>query len=335
MISQVVASRAEALATDMKYCLTSLNPLRPASLVLIDRSLDMLTPLSVSGSKNSLLHRILATNAQQRSTASANGPSAAHWDLLDVSLESPYLSPSLSEDNNGTMSGVSSLPVQITPSISPLPAASSVTDSPYGHVWRSFFMDPEDVTRSILVDVFSHCISTEGGVLPPHKKRGTGAELLAYLQALITSPGTSVAGEIEGDYIRRLGYNPAICEKYMSLLSLSLAAIDSLQRSSAKQFRQHDSGLGSVRASFEGRAYYESRMLQAFSSAMRDGKNRATAAEEAIISEFQLRLCPLSVASESSTASKTPLGKQKRNSTKEINSEHPVDIEHLLMSVVG
>jgi hypothetical protein len=336
MISEVIASRSEAGSTDIKYCLTSLSPLRPASLILIDRSLDMLTPLSVSGSKMSLFHRVLATNAQQRSSMAASGPSPAHWDLIDISLESPYLSPSLSEDENITMSGVSSLPIQITPSISPLPSSDSIIGASYGRIWRSFLMDPEDTTRNILVEVFSQCISAEGGSIPPSKKRGTGAELLAYLQALLASPGVSLPERPEGvnELYRGLGYNPAICEKYLPLLSLTLAAIDSLQRSSAKQFRQHNATLGSVRASIEGRAYYESRMLQTFSSALRDGKSRADAAAESIISEFRLRLSAPSVAADSLSVLKTPTGKQKGNSSKDANVEHPADIEHLFMSVV-
>lgn len=357
MISQAIKSRG---TRSFKYCLNSDSSLEPASLIIIDRSADIFTPSSHSDASSPLLHRVLSTNSRMKiayefekakldtdlSTILTNINNSS-VSLLDIELNSTFLAQPLAPDfipseANFTMSGISSLPVQIVPSICCLPIGEPVTgidesidiQRDFSSVWRSFASDPEDIGRASLVEIFTRYITIEGGVLPPPKKRGLGAELLALAQALIASPGLTQPKS------SHLKFNSKICDKYISLLSLSFAIIDSLQRSSAKQFKQFNESIRPWCASFEGRMFFEQRLMNEFIKNMNElAQNTTNAMNIAVLSELHFRLdsdnASISNAGKSHgklklvSSDNSPISKGSNQTI----SDHPCDIDHLIMSI--
>lgn len=226
--------------------------LLPASLILIDRTLDIFTPsLHPSDSSLSpLLHKIFSSLNRQvghrQKDVTSSFQSIVHdnvstFKLLDIDITCPNAIPLYpegdSDESSITMSGISSLPVQITPSIGRIfdSKVENVTDKTIDQLWRSFISMSEDVSRIQLCGVIRQAILKENGSLPPPKKRGFGAELLVLVQALVTSSGSDKESIPSGITSK---FNVGVCRKYMSLLAFAFAIIDSLQRSSSKQFKQ-------------------------------------------------------------------------------------------------
>ena len=188
--------------------------LQPAALVLIDRTEDLLTPLSAGSGPTPLAHRIMNTlNYCQylpKATTIAvgeNGHNGSKHNVeslqCDVSLQCPLLetvsadvavqmlgmgatdaASTLPKDSNWNvpMSALANLPLQLTPSLLYKP------DSTH-NVLEGILSQSEDAGRAALCNELKAHIQAESGALPPSKKRGLGAEMLAYTQALIVSPG--------------------------------------------------------------------------------------------------------------------------------------------------
>ena len=98
--------------------------------------------------------------------------------------------------------------------------------------------DSEEDGRAALCAALIECINAEGGNLPPPKKRGVGAEIFSLVHELLNAKISEFnsSAKLEANDFRATEYNPIICMKYYNLVSLALAVVDAMQRSSGKQF---------------------------------------------------------------------------------------------------
>jgi len=237
-----------------------------AAVVLVDRSEDYFTPLSCGG-KHPLAHRILNTlkcyqftdrNHDWKSNESRiDGVSIQHAASIapahdcistarriNVKATLPLLAP---------MSGLTRLPFHLSPSLkyhykrdvffqklSPDgDLQNAASESGYGMTQHEknlthlhILSGSEESGRESLVSNLKARIVVEGGRLPLLKKHGLGAEVLAYVQALIDSPGRK-----QTQLTPSLGYNPRVCIQSSEMIALALAVVESMQRSSSKQFQ--------------------------------------------------------------------------------------------------
>lgn len=153
---------------------------------------------------------------------------------------------------NKPLSALANLPLQLNPSIMyAMPNELNKTKE----VSYSIMCGTEEEGKARLCKSLKDAITAEGGVLPPAKKRGLGAEVLACTQALLqtplsttaTSPSEPVTEQNKeefqnyADYRNNtktgLGFNFAVATRSHGLLSVSLAVIEAMQRSSGKQFQ--------------------------------------------------------------------------------------------------
>lgn len=177
------------------------------------------------------------------------------WDaasaLLGVGKDGPEPAQGDIGQWNRPLSALTNLPLQLTPSLrldghaqSPILVAAQ----------QSVLLGTEEEGKAALCEALKVAILSEGGALPPAKKRGLGAEVLAYVQALVQCPlpaavQSSVASDGPRDSLAAaaeayrqdqrsgLGYNYAACARHQGLLSLSLAVVEAMQRSSGKQLQ--------------------------------------------------------------------------------------------------
>jgi hypothetical protein len=259
-------------------------PLQAASLILLDRSEDLCSPCSAGHARDigvPLAHRIINTlnycQYNQSNTAYERAGLSATADAaecpvalsLDVALQAPVLEqydwdtaaaligvsslvpggvPSALTQWNKPMSALTNLPLQLNPSLHLDGKSSSPLLS---EVHRCVLLGTEEEGKTALCDALKAAILAEKGVLPPAKKRGLGAEVLAYAQALVQCPATdrdegvasddatlSAAAAYRCGVQGGLGYNYAVCLRHQGLLSLSLGVIEAMQRSSGKQLQQ-------------------------------------------------------------------------------------------------
>lgn len=261
-----------------------LGPMQPASLVLVDRCEDLWAPCSASagttvaavaeGAGAPLAHRVLNTlNYCQYNAVDSTGPECPLSTQLDVTLQAPVLEQfdwdtasamlGATTNNLGSaqdevrrwnrpMSALMGLPLQLNPSLClDGHARSSVLDA----AQRSVLLGSEEEGKAALCEALKAAILSEGGALPPAKKRGLGAEVLAYVQALVQCPQpaqpqpASASEEVKDSLAAAaeayrqnqqsgLGYNYSACARHQGLLSLSLAVVEAMQRSSGKQLQQ-------------------------------------------------------------------------------------------------
>ena len=245
-----------------------------AALIIIDRSEDLFTPLSCSGS-HPLAHRILNTlkcyqysetveqwnhgarnnydiSVKQLSHISAAESIASTRKILSASEKFPLLSP---------MSGVFNASFPISPSLRyscekdlffQRAAKSedlrkllskdgfSIDDHMSDRTLLEVLTGSEDAGRNSLVRNLKVRIAAEKGEPPPPKKRGLGAEVLALVQALAVSPGErgndGHAPESQKGSSSLSAYSPRTCIQSQGMLALALAVVESMQRSSSKQF---------------------------------------------------------------------------------------------------
>jgi len=143
-------------------------------------------------------------------------------------------------DNNTTKSGnwnvpmsaLANLPLQLTPSLLYKPlttTTSSASNTPSNTtsntthpVVAHLLAGTEEAGRAALCGEIKTAITANSGVLPPPKKRGLGAEMLACAQALIAAPGSGTN-------------NNTATTTAIPLLSLTYTVIECMQRSSQKQ----------------------------------------------------------------------------------------------------
>lgn len=157
------------------------------------------------------------------------------------------------------MTAMGSLPLQVKPSLlykphlDPLSLLVRGSRSEDDNVLQHLMSRGEDEGRDALCGEIKSRIKAENGSFPPAKKRGLGAEVLAYTQALLQAPGRDDPSKLGCADTAVLGYRPATCMRSIELISLSYAVIESMQRSSAKQF----SSICDWQCAFECRAQRE------------------------------------------------------------------------------
>ena len=136
------------------------------------------------------------------------------------------------------MSALAALPLQTLPSLClggatlrlPPPRLRDSTEKDLCGLARALLVGGEEEGRAALCEALRARVVIEGGQLPPNKKRGLGAEVLALTQALVQAPGapglSSVSAsaaalsseevEEDGDYVlvpaaqlrEELGFSP-------------------------------------------------------------------------------------------------------------------------------
>lgn len=228
---------------------TPVAPLQTASLILVDRIEDLFTPILMGGDQP-VLHRVLnavKTDAVQAHTRNESSTDDSRTSddvgddaevLVDIALKPDWLralhaaEDETSTNGGGTsrtdtavsspMNGVSTLAVHHVPSICHLTADGLLP---------ALMTESEDVGRGRLVDALKQHIREERGTLPPAKKRGIGAEILALVQSLLKAPGK------EQPVVGADGH-PTLAPtvRTQSLLAIAATVIETMQRSSAKQF---------------------------------------------------------------------------------------------------
>lgn len=207
-------------------------------MIIIDRFEDLLTPSFGSGVQSLAQRSMNALKIPKE-----NEPNSC---LIDITIESDLIrevkncfltgKTSSSEDASNhllkPMSGLANLSFQTLPSI----CYNSVEEKKFQHHGRhstllySIMTGNEEEGKVELCNEFKLRIHQEKGKLPPEKKRGLGAEILAYSQALIQSKGFE---NMEEESKKE---NPMVSYRSESLLSISSLLIETMQRSSHKQF---------------------------------------------------------------------------------------------------
>lgn len=238
------------------------GPLPTASLILVDRNEDLYTP-AAHGGLCPLAHRIQSTLRYcQYSDEGRRSDSRCDISLLPLSLQMPDENkPDVLNDDTRKlclpMSGVSGVPLQVAPSLCYNRSSDGFmrenaieTDNGTGSSSNTFTSSPnelifavmasdEDRGRQTLCAELKRRVIAEMGTEPPPKKRGLGAEVLAYAQALVEAPGRTkgqTGGRVRLPPAVPTGFSLGTCMRSHGLLSLSLAVVEAMQRSSGKQF---------------------------------------------------------------------------------------------------
>ena len=222
-----------------------------AALLLIDRTEDLFSPTSHGASAASpLAHRVLCALGRQvdlRPTAAATG-AAETYPLCDVGVSSALQAETFALTQTGAcdiawadrpFGAVAGLSIDVASSICPQhvrgpheatgsqqPPSPSLTVLPALH--RLLVSGSEEDLRTALVAALKAAIAHHGGSMPPPKKRGTGAEVLALVQSLLAAPGAGAgAGSAARPSVR-------VCLDEQPLLTLAATVIEAMQRSASK-----------------------------------------------------------------------------------------------------
>lgn len=267
---------------------------RAASLLLVDRSVDLFTP-SQHCPAGPLAHRVLALLPRQvyPGDKQLEGTGLTDVALLQASGgNQELLMPPLALPNTCTgaqpeaeaallypMSALAGLPFPLLPSIAPpfSPENQHCSNALFLH---GMLAQPEEEGREVLCAALT-------SLLPPQqrrggkRKKGLGAELLGLVTAITScekaehdtgNKDDSRESESDGDDET---YSSVVVDAYSGLLGWALAVMEAMQRSSSKQLAIHLQRLdgdgfrrlGGGRASFELRHQRErnvfSRLLQA------------------------------------------------------------------------
>lgn len=338
-----------------------------ASIILVDRSEDWYTPTSYTGVETqSLAHRVY--NALKFSAASSSSQEEedvvmnskndiiqscrtaskkldlviqpSSMTLLEECIGLPQ-NQQQPESNNlalyKPMSALAGLAFQSKPSL--CFHCDEIIQSNSGdmtdRVRELFYTRTEDQFRAMVVEMLKEVIVAEKGTLPANKKRGLGAEILALVQAVLDAPGN---GQPKGIVAYRHGH----------LLSMCLAIIETMQRSSGKQFQSLCNWKCAVDVRF-------ARDLELASALMPNSNNDCMEDFDVVVTKMMklfLQSCHKNVTSSlsSSTSSvntsisssttspqKPPVKKtQTKSATKEDDSKDgPPDAIHILLQLIG
>lgn len=316
---------------DMKKVTTSnsRSSMSLGSLILVDRLEDLFTPI-IQGGEQPVFHRVLnaikmdSLQISDYQTSEESGNAVGKTDefavksvLVDISLQPEWCSSLKDIDNvinpDETasiipvalpMNAMSTLAVHAVPSLCYSPASSSASSNSSSLILE-LMAGAEEQGRGLLVDVLKQSITLEKGSLPPAKKRGIGAEILALVQSLIKAPGQDSSKSMLGTGETE----PSIgtITRSQSLLSLSLTIIETMQRSSAKQF----STVCSWKAALDTRIAREADWVKVL---------QESSDEDAFIAN-------------SAALIQRPLHRNTRR--EDINIDGPVDVSHILLLAIG
>ncbi len=339
------------------------NPysLKQASFILIDRNEDMYTPTSYCGVETqSLAHRVY--NALKFRAASLNEEDQYHGDqlhkssskIIDISLEPLFMTSLREALNDGRvedayeqyfypMSALSGLSFQAKPSICIHSDKGDGQDEEIYQLRKLFFAHSEEEFRTAIVRKLRKVIQLERGSLPVAKKRGLGAEILAYVQAIMDSPGLEFGDSKE-----------SVIYRHINLLSLCLSVIETMQRSSGKQFYS----ICDWKCAVDVRCARDSELRMSMKSIVVDsGVNTNSPHHEdfdAIVTKaMKPLLCSTSLSQKYSSSSlnysqtsavssprksvdKSPSGTKPAKSSKEDDNNYgPVDAIHIILQIIG
>jgi len=249
---------AHRMQNTLRYCQYSPGLSQQGSVhasVLCDvlLSCPLLTSPSTEGEDPTTNDRASCEHKSDDTTTLSIGLSPAE----QLQLSRAYLQPLLEP-----MTAMGSLPLQVKPSLLYKPHLDPLSQQlvrggrcKNDKVLQHLMSRGEEEGRDTLCAEIKSRIKAELGSYPPSKKRGLGAEVLAYTQALLLAPGSQdpLLKLSCVDNSADLGYRPVTCMRSIELISLSYAVIESMQRSSAKQF----SSICDWQCAFECRAQRE------------------------------------------------------------------------------
>jgi hypothetical protein len=244
------------------------SPIRHVNEVTAASSADSFKSVSLN-SATSLGHRILST---LRASCTSSGVTVSgceipvlsspesvlsHRHTVDRSQDMKtadadlYQASSQLHDLSTVMSGLAGLPYPCKPSICLYSSASSAGTGSSGYIpgsvktsmgalQHALLCQPEDHTRVLLCDCLRTLILYNRGSLPAPKKRGLGAEILAYMQALLQAPGSDTVNisPMMAKLIHINRCNTPLCLKVDAVLAVCAAVVDCMQRSNGKQLAQ-------------------------------------------------------------------------------------------------
>ena len=96
---------------------------------------------------------------------------------------------------------------------------------------RCLFFGSEDTARALMVRALASAIARKGGQPPPPKRRGLGAEVLAYMQSLVAAAKTAQERRHGDLHKAGVGVGSGLCLRERELLALCAAVVEAMQRS--------------------------------------------------------------------------------------------------------
>lgn len=206
---------------------------KPASLILVDRTLDL---ASTARHSSTLAGKIWS--CLPRTGAATGGPSSvsqAHLHDIGLLQESNkamelglpvVINSNSNNDNRATQRKRLREIVGAYPAVSSFswrapPSLCHTGDHSAELLVRDLASLPEAAGHSALCSALKSAIVSSGCSLPPQKKRGMGAELWALLSALVKLPENELAGNA-------VPYTA--CLQHRHTIQVALAAVEALQR---------------------------------------------------------------------------------------------------------
>lgn len=217
---------AETVGPSRGYTDPGVQELPAATLILLDRSLDLELP-TLLGSEEAtkthvdapFIHRVLAVMPRRRIQYHTNTDHANATPTFAVGYDVEVINaPAIvtNGDNvvHSTVVAEGALPCKVAPSLAPpmqtmgCDALDSTVDTPSGagvYDWistarmlrQSMLLNPADKFLRTLRTELRKAVKARGGVLPPLRKRETSQEVRALTQALLSAPGKTPATESE------------------------------------------------------------------------------------------------------------------------------------------
>lgn len=190
--------------------------------------------------------RVWSSKAEQQLGSSHPPPRLAA--VLQDQQQQQQNSLSLSQQSR-PLGALSGLPLDLAPSLclprlphTLLPTAARVKATAANaeaeiaraeleELHRCLFFGSEDTARALMVRALTSAIARKGGQPPPAKRRGLGAEVLAYMQALVAAAKAEQERR-RGDTLKAgVGAGSGLCLRERELLALCAAVVEAMQRS--------------------------------------------------------------------------------------------------------
>jgi hypothetical protein len=266
-------------------------------------------------------------NESDQSTSSSSSPAV----VATASLFANFYGP---------MSGVGTLSFQTLPSICYREdELVTTTSSSSSSLLLELMSRNEEQGRLALSQALKQSIlSHKNGQLPPPKKRGIGAEILALTQSLIkasSSSGTTTIPALaeeeeqqkQQQQLQLIATHASSLETE-SLIALALTIIDTMQRSSAKQFQV----LNHWKVAVDVRQLREQEILKLYNSY----EDINVCIELGILPHFTTIQHSAETHPQKQQQQQQKLSPNNHaNSSGDTNSDNPVDLVHILSILLG